>query len=301
MTKSENTTDLTTLIAELSRPSAFGTDPDDVRVIQTHISVVFIGGDDVYKVKKPVDFGFVNYGTLGGRRAFCEAEVRLNRRLAPDVYLGVVPITVGPTGLQFGGVEEAVEYAVHMRRLDDSDGLRPLLEEGTVGPDEIITLAHFLVGFHSRASHAHSIAAYAEWDVVAENCHDNFDALAPLVGEAISSQVLERLRLQSESALEVLRPLIERRASSGIPCETHGDLRLEHVYWRRDDDPPFRIVDCIEFSERLRYADPISDLAFLLMDLRRVGFTELATLVAETYLEVAEDPEGAALIPLYTA
>jgi uncharacterized protein len=291
------------LIEELSRPAAYPGAVGRVEVRQTHISAVFLAGPHAYKVKKPVDFGFLDFRTLGQRRHFCEEEVRLNRRLAPAVYLGVVPVTRGPDGLTVEGEGEAVEWAVKMVRLPDDAMLRECLRRGEVGAGRLEELARRLAAFYAAAEGGAHVASFGRFEVVAGNARENLGQSAAAVGVTVSAAVFERLRARTEEALARLRPLIESRAARGVPRDTHGDLRLSHVYLFPDKPPPddLVLIDCVEFSERFRYADPVADVAFLSMDLTYVGRRDLAEAFAAAYLGAAGDAEGRALLPFYAA
>lgn len=287
------------LINDLSRPAAYPGPPRHVEVRQTHISVVFLAGDEVYKVKKPVNLGFVDFSTLERRRHFCEEEVRLNRRLAPGVYKGVVPVTQGDGGLRFGGDGEPVEWAVHMERLPDEATLEQRLFRGEVNGDAIRELARSVAGFHARAERGPRISAFGRFEAVAANVRGNFQK--PLPG--VSEKAIERVERLFENALERLRGVVEARAARGVPCDTHGDLRLDHVYLFPDGAAGERlvIIDCIEFNDRFRFADPVADMAFLFMDLGYQGRRDLARAFADAYFEASGDAQGRELLPLYSA
>ncbi len=291
------------LVEALSNPAAYPHPVDAVRVIHTHISVVFLAGRCVYKLKKPVDFGFLDFTTLEKRRHFCEEEVRLNRRLTPSVYLGVVPITADAAGVRIEGTGDAVEWAVKMERLPEGASLLDRLPRGGVTPDLLAELAAKIAAFYARAESGPHIAAFGKFDVVAGNARENFEQAAPQIGVTVSRAVFDRLRALNEATLARLRPLIEARAARGVPRDTHGDLHLDHVYYFPDRQPPENLVaiDCIEFNERFRFADPVADVAFLVMDLAFHGHRDLAAVFAEAYFRAAGDAEGTALLPFYTA
>lgn len=268
---------------------------------QTHLSVVFLAGGFAYKLKKPVRFGFVDYGTLERRRHFCEEEVRLNRRLAPKVYLGVVPVGRGPAGgLRFEGEGEPVEWAVKMERLPEERTLRALLRGEEAGAAEVEALGRTVAAFHARAEAGPQVHAFGRFEVVARNALDNFAESAPRVGTTVHPVVFERFRGLTEGALARLEPLIRSRAERGVPRDTHGDLRLDHVYFLPGRPDPV-VVDCIEFNEALRFADPVADASFLAMDLASEGRRDLAAPFVETYFAAREDEEGRVLLPLYVA
>lgn len=291
------------LIEQLSEPAAFPVDGDTVEVCQTHISVVFLVDQRAYKIKKPVDFGFVDYSTPARREHFCREEVRLNRRLAGEVYLGVEPIVETQEGLRVGGEGEPVEWAVEMRRLPEGQTLKARVERGEVREAWFERLADRLVDFHSSADRGPEVSRHARFDRVAKNARDNFDQSTPQVGRTVAPEVFERLEALTDASLDRLRELIERRADRHVPRDTHGDLRLEHVYLFPDRSPPadMPIVDCIEFNDAFRCADPVADMAFLVMDLLDAGRRDLADVFTEAYFGRADDPEGRRLLDFYVA
>lgn len=291
------------LIEGLQRPGAFPHPAEDFRVHRTHISVVLLAGDYAYKLKKPVDLGFLDFSTREKRRSACEAEVRLNRRLAPEVYLGVVPVTVGPDGPRFGEEGEVLEVAVRMRRLPPEATASARLERGEIDAEALARVARRVARFHREAASGPEIARYGRWDVVAENARENFEQTAAHVGDVVTAPVHRRARRLTERSLRRLRPLVEDRARRGVPRDTHGDLLLEHVYLFPDREPPgdVVIVDCIEFNDRFRYADPVADAAFPVMDLLVRGRRGLARSFADAYFSAADDEEGRKLLDLYTS
>ena len=295
--------DLVHLIQTLSKPSAYPHPIHKIEVRQTHISVVFLAGDFAYKIKKPVELGFLDFSTLEKRRHFCNEEVRLNRRLAPSVYLGVVPVARQGSKVVLGGQGEAIEWAVKMERLPDSATLQSWLARGEVNPEIVEALGRKVASFHAQADSGGHVSLFGRFDVVARNARENFEQSVSQVGITVSPTVHERLRALTEEALTGLKPLMERRADRDVPRDTHGDLHLDHVYLFPDRGPPddLVIIDCIEFNERFRFADPVADMAFLVMDLSFQGRSDLARAFAESYFRASGDAEGRALLPFYTA
>jgi hypothetical protein len=319
---------LASLIEALTSAAAYGHPVwERVEVRQTHISVVFLAGAYVYKVKKPVNLGFLDFSTLQNRLECCQQEVQLNRRLAPHVYLGVVPVIQTPLGLRFEGqgelVEwavkmrpsaacwtvsghnegEVVEWAVKMRRLPDSATLQERFRRGEVGVDLVETLAGRFASFHRSVETNERIATFGRFDSVAESILEIFEQAAQQVGITVNAAVLARVRDLAQDALARLRPLIERRAACRMTRDCHGDLRLDHVYFFPERKPPADVVviDCIEFNERFRFIDPVADMAFLAMELAFHGRRDLARAFAEAYFNAASDHEGHLLLPLYAA
>jgi aminoglycoside phosphotransferase family enzyme/predicted kinase len=312
--------EVTTLIEALSRPEAYRHLANTIEVHQTHISVVFLAGPFAYKLKKPVNLGFLDFSTLDKRKHFCEQEVRLNRRLAPQVYLGVVPITSEPEAqaragsdyiacasgsrvLRFGGSGEIVEWAVQMKRLPSEATLENRLLRDEVNAGQIRALAERIAAFHRAAQSGERIASFARFATVAHNARENFKQAQPLIGATVSAVVFERVRALTEAQLAQYHDLIETRAERGVPRDTHGDLHLDHVYLFPDEAPPndLLMIDCIEFADRFRFADPVADMAFLLMDLAFHGRRDLARVFAEAYFETSCDAEGRNLASFYSA
>jgi aminoglycoside phosphotransferase family enzyme/predicted kinase len=295
--------ELTGLIEALSNPRAYPYRVEKVEIRQTHISVVFLAGPCVYKVKKSVNLGFLDFSTLQKRYHFCEEEVRLNRRLAPQVYLGVVPVARTQEGVRLEGQGEVVEWAVKMQRLPDDATLRGRLRRNEVGNELVHEFARRIAAFHRGAGTNERIAAFGRFDMVAQLVRDVFMRAAPEVGTTVLQGVFDRIGALSEEWLTRLRPLLEARAVRGMTRDCHGDLHLDHVYYfperQRPDD--LVIIDCIEFNERFRFLDPVADMAFAVMDLAFCGRRDLARAFAGAYFHESGDEEGRTLLPLYTA
>jgi uncharacterized protein len=294
--------DLLELLAALADPAAYPR-PGPVEVRQTHISAVFLVGAAAYKIRKPVSLGFVDFTTLAKRKRDCDEEVRLNRRLAPSVYRGVVPITVENHRVRIGGVGEAIEWAVEMIRLSDDATVKQRLIRGEISAAHFEKIARHIAEFHRHAERGDHVSRFGRFDIVAGNARENFTQSIGHVGAILRLAVFDRCRQLTEHALDTHRELIESRAVRGMPCDTHGDLHLSHIYMFPDRPPPddLVIIDCIEFAERFRFADPVADIAFLVMDLMFHGRRDLADACAKSYFDAIGDEEGRALLPFYVA
>lgn len=295
--------DIRSLISELSDPRAYPAGVQTVELRQTHISVVCLTEEFAFKIRKPVRFAFLDFSSLALRRADCEREVILNQRLAPHIYLGTVPIVWQDGHIQVGGTGEVVEWAVQMRRLPDDATLEHRLLEDQVGPELMNLLGQRLADFHAQAASTPQMAQYARYDAVAGNILDNL-AVGSTQGAAVLERVVhQRLEAVTRQRLHALRELIDSRAQQGIPCDTHGDLRLDHVYLFPDRPPPedLCVIDCIEFNDGFRYADPVADMAFLVMDLKFHGRADLAFRLAEAYFDASGDTDGRQLLSLYVS
>jgi aminoglycoside phosphotransferase family enzyme/predicted kinase len=293
--------ELARLIAEMCHPAAYPEPTALVDVRQTHISVVFLTDRFAYKIKKPVTLEYLDYSTLEKRRHWCEEEVRLNRRLAPHVYLGVAPIAQDGQSIRVEGPGPIIEWAVKMRRLPEEASLAAAVARNDVSHEAVAVLARRVADFHHHAERSESVARFGRFDVVASNARDNFTQSTSLVGTTVSRNVFERLEALTEKSLGRLQAIIEDRAAQGVPCDAHGDLRTDHIYLFPDRVPPddFVIVDCIEFNLRFRASDPVCDMAFLTMDLVRRGRRDLARTFAHAYFAAADDVDGMALVPFY--
>lgn len=292
------------LIEQLDRDAAYPHDAHDRALHQTHISLVFLAGEFAYKLKKPVDFGFVDYSTLKARRRFCEREVELNRRLAEDVYLGVWAVVERDQELSFVDADSAeeddvIEWAVRMRRLDENLTLGRRLERDDVPVGSLQQLGDLIARFHAGADRGPQISSYASFESVTRNALDNFGQTRQQIGLTVDPGVHARLEALFEATLSDKHSMIDARAATDVPCDTHGDLRLEHVHI--DGAGEIRLVDCIEFNDAFRYADPISDIAFLAMDLLIRGYRDETSVILDAYFTVNEDPRGRELLPLYVA
>ena len=250
------------LLDDLSRPEAYPDPrPSAVTLVTTHISWVFLTDREVWKLKRPVDYGFVDYTTVERRRQFCEDEVRLNRRLAPDVYLGVVAVRLGPAGHWFGPDGEIVDYAVRMRRLPDDRSMEALLRRGALTGEHLQRLASRLARFFTAAAPVPEAGAI---EAIRRPVTENFVEVEPFVGRFVSREVLDAVRDWQLGTLEREAARFEERVKQGRIRDGHGDLRLEHVYFEAGE--PIAI-DCVEFSSRLRSGDAAGDVAFLAMEL----------------------------------
>jgi aminoglycoside phosphotransferase family enzyme/predicted kinase len=287
------------LIGCLARASAFPPPCDSVEIRQTHVSIVALAGPVVYKIRKPVDLGFLDFSNLEKRRLDCLEEVRLNRRLARNVYIGVVPITRFAEGIRVEGEGEPIEWAVKMRRLPDDASLLALLDRGKLTASLLGSVAERIAGFHEQAR----CSGDGGFDTVASNARENFEQTALDVGTTVTEGVFAAVRALTEQCLMRLRPLIEARARRGVWCDGHGDLRLEHVYSFPHALPPDDIVviDCVEFSQRFRHGDPVLDIAFLVMELLFRGRDDLARDFADAYFRASGDEEGRELLAFYIA
>jgi aminoglycoside phosphotransferase family enzyme/predicted kinase len=289
------------LLADLSRPEAYPMPVDTVDIEETHISIVFLAGDLVFKVKKPVDFGFLDFTTLERRHHFCREEVRLNRRLTRDVYLGVVPVIEAGGQLQLTSDGPVVDYAVQMRRLPHDRMLLRMLGRGEVTEPLLDVLAERLTQFYCReAATGPGVDEWGTAEAVWHNIRENLDQTARYAGEIIAPVQLRWIEEVSSNFLWSEAALLAQRVASGRIREGHGDLHLAHVFVERPEPDGLQIVDCIEFNPRLRCGDVATDIAFLAMDLDHHGRSDLAVRLVASMAEQLDDAAFARLVHFFS-
>jgi len=285
------------LVAALTRPEAYPWRPPPVEVIETHISWVFLAGERVVKVKRPVRLGFVDHSTIERRRHSCEEEVRLNRRLTDDVYLGAVPIASERGRLTVDGPGDPVEWATLMRRLPAEGMLDRLLGAGSAPADLAVRLARRLVPFHREFAADCGCESYGTPQALASVLTDNLDELRPFAGRRLAAVQLALVDEAIRSFLAANADLLAQRVVDGWVRDGHGDLRAEHVCLEGDET---QVFDCVEFNPAIRCADIASDLAFLLMDLDRLGAGNAGHALEDRYRD-AGIPLPPSLLRLYRA
>ncbi|NLN60321.1 MAG: AAA family ATPase [Deltaproteobacteria bacterium] len=286
------------IVAEaMSDPAFYPFHTESVEVIQTHISWVFIAGDEVFKVKKAVNFGFLDFTTREKRKFYCEEEVRLNRRLAPQVYLGVVEISIDETGKPvLAGEGTAVEYAVHMNKVPADRMLKKLLSRPDFEPAVITAVAGKLADFHRKADTGGLIDETGGLETVRRNHEENFSQTEPFIGITLSAFRHAFIRSYARAFLSDHEPLFRRRVKEHRIRDCHGDLHLEHIVV---DGEEIIIFDCIEFNERFRFTDVAAETAFLAMDLDFNGYSDLSRFFIQAYIDASDDREISTLTRFY--
>ncbi|MGB1950992.1 MAG: AAA family ATPase [Marinobacter sp.] len=291
-------TDTHNLILALQNPALYDHPVTDFQVFETHISQVILTGDYAYKIKKPMDFGFLDFSTLARRKYFCEEELRLNSRLAADLYLDVVPITGTADEPILGGEGEPFEYAIRMRQFDQSELFDVRQENGTLSADLLASLARQVAGFHDTLPPVADDKPLGTPEAVFAAMQENFDQIRPLLDDQGLLAQLDNLEAWTRTTFERQQDLIAQRRQQGFVRECHGDLHLANI---TVFEGKVTVFDCIEFNEPFRWIDVINDLAFLLMDLESRREPLLANRVLNTYLEHRGDFDALPLLPLYKA
>jgi hypothetical protein len=267
-----------------------------LRLVETHISWVFLTGDFAYKVKKPLDLGFLDFSTLEKRAHCCREELRLNRRLAPALYLDVVALTGTLDAPVLDGPSEPVEYAVKMRQFDEAGLLDRLIAAGDLPPERIERIARIAAEFHERAERAPEGTDFGAPERAHFPVAENFYQTLPLVRDPAVIARIEVLRAASEAAYQRLGPLMAQRRRDGFIRECHGDMHLGNMALVDGD---VAIFDGIEFNPNLRWIDVMSEVAFLCMDLEQRGRPDYAWRFLNAYLERTGDYPGLALLRYY--
>ncbi len=262
----------------------------EVKLIQTHISYVFLAGDRAFKVKKPVDFGFLDFSTLEKRREFCYAELRLNQRLCPDIYLEVVPLTSEHGKFELNGTGEVVEWVLVMRRMPEKGLMNRLLDQDQVGHKDIQNIVNRLVPFYASADSSQEVREMGSVQTITHNTEENFQQTEPFVGQIIPEETFNAICLYARGFISENRKLIESRIEEGWIREGHGDLYSANICFDQKTNDVY-IFDCIEFNQRFRCGDVAADVAFLAMDLDHFGLPQLSDYFIKSFSEQSHDTE----------
>ena len=284
------------LIAALREPARYAHAVERVELLQTHISCILLAGDYAYKIKKPVNLGFLDFSTLEARRHYCEEELRLNRRTAPALYLDVCAIGGSASAPVIGGGGAPIEYALRMRRFAQDDLLDSMARRGALAPQHIDALARGLAAFHANIERAGAEQAYGSARRVLAPALQNFEQMLPLLSAKADIALLARLRDWSAHEHAALAALFAARKRDGWVRECHGDLHLGNIALLEGVPTPF---DGIEFNPDLRWIDVMNEVAFLAMDLLDHRLPRLAFRFLNAYLESTGDYAGLRVLRFY--
>lgn len=284
------------LIAALKNPAAYPHAVDELELIETHISWVILTGQYAYKIKKPVNLGFLDFSTLEQRRFYCEEELRLNRRFAPQIYLDVVAITGTPSAPQLGSDGMPFEYALKLAQFPQSLRADRLLEQEKLNISHIDKLAAIIAHFHRNAQKAPLDKSYGDSDTITASALDNFIHSIQIDPHVNHNSLFRTVQKWTEQRCQELIQEFSERKANGFVRECHGDLHLANIVLLNGSPVMF---DCIEFSEALRWIDVQSDIAFLCMDLDYRLRPDLSWRFLNAYLEHTGDYSGLCLMPFY--
>ena len=286
---------LPAMVRGLLRPAAYPEPTTRVSLEQTQMSFVFLTDGYAYKVKKPVDLGYLDYTTLEKRLHFCHKEMELNRRLCADAYLDVVKITHRNNSFAIGGEGEAIEYAVRMRRLPQKRMMDALLEKNGVTDEMVSRLAEKIATFHRQADTNKEISAFGGIETIIQNTEENFSQTDKYIGRTISRWQLERIMEYTRRFIAQNKPLFAGRVKEGRIRDCHGDLHTAHICF----EDGICVYDCIEFNDRFRYGDVAAEVAFLAMDLDHHGRADLSRIFVDKYIGFSRDEGLKKLLPFY--
>ncbi len=282
------------VVEALRKPEAYDEEPGQIEMKQTHISFIFLTRNFVYKVKKAVDFGFLDFSTLEKRRFFCEKELSLNRRLCGDMYLEVVPINQSDS-IKIKGEGVAIEYAVKMKRIPEDRIMTKLLEEDKVDRKLIDRMAKIIAEFHSKAKTNKRIGEFGSLPTIETNWKENFEQTREFIGETVSPESYRLIRDGIDGFMRRNASLFAKRVIDNRVRDCHGDIHSGNIFVA----DRIYIFDAIEFNERFRYSDVASDIAFLAMDLDFKGRSDLSGFFVERYVQYSGDQELRKLLHFY--
>jgi len=269
---------------------------DSIQQLQTHISYIFLTGEYAYKLKKPVNLGFLDFSTFEKRRYYCQQELALNQPIAPDIYLDVLPITQQGNTLEINGEGEVVEYVLKMRQFPQSALLSVMQKEGKLSESLITKLGKRVASFHQQTQTNDYIRQFGKPEMIAQAINNNYQQTDKYIGITQTEQQFRETKAFTDRFLETQQPLLEARVNQGFIRECHGDLHLKNICWWQDQ---VQLFDRIEFNEPFRFVDVMYDVAFTVMDLQFRGCPEFANIFLNYYLEHTGDWEGVQVLPLY--
>lgn len=291
------TTTLPPIVEALLNPALYDHPvKGSIELIQTHVSYVFLTGDYVYKLKKPVNFGFLDYSTLEKRKFYCEEELRLNQRGAAELYLGILPIAQNGDQFTLDGDGEVVDYVVKMQQFPQETLLSEMYDRGELTEQHLIDLAKVLAAFHKSAPTNDYILSFGEVSQIRQAIDENYDQTVGYIGVAQTQEQFDQTKAYTDKLFAESESLFKSRVEQQFIRECHGDLHLRNIcLW----NGKVLLFDCIEFNEPFRFVDTMYDVAFFAMDLDAKDRTDLSNLFLNTYLEQSGDWEGLQVLPLY--
>ncbi len=272
------------VIEVLANPEAYDEEVEQIELKQTHISYIFLTKNFVYKVKKAVNFGFLDFSTLEKRRFFCEKELELNKRLCGDMYLEVVPISKSNI-IRIGGKGRVIEYAVKMRRIPEENIMTRLLEKGKIDKKIIKKMAKIISEFHDNAETNDRISEFGSLLMIEKNWKENFEQTEEFINRTVTSEIFQLIHEKVYSFLKKNKNLFTNRVTENRVRECHGDIHSGNIFIA----DKIYIFDAIEFNERFRYCDVASEIAFLAMDLDFKKRTDLSSFFVDQYVQFSSD------------
>lgn len=297
---------LPALVQQMLKPEFYPHPTSDtIGFMQTHVSYVLLTGEVVYKLKKPVNFGFLDYSSLDKRKHFCEEELRLNERGAGSLYLGMVPLTQSGEKFAIDGDGETVEYAVKMRQFPQSALLSDQFEKGLLDEEKVRWLATTVAQFHSKTETSDHIRTYGSIPAIRQSIDENYDQTVDFVSDGSydvtkpqTKQQFDETKAYTDEFFATQQALFQKRLGQDKIRACHGDLHLGNICeWEEQ----LYLFDCIEFNEPFRFVDTMFDIAYIVMDLEVAGREDLSKIFINQYVEESGDYEGLEILPLYVS
>jgi aminoglycoside phosphotransferase family enzyme len=282
------------VVEALLKPEAYEEEVEQIELKQTHISFVFLTRNFVYKIKKAVDFGFLDFLTLEKRHFFCEKEVELNRRLCGDMYIGVVPINRSDV-IKINGEGETIEYAVKMKRIPEEKIMTRLLEDGRVDKKAIDRLAKTIAEFHLKAETSKKIGEFGSLPTIEKNWRENFKQTEEFIDKTISIESYRLIHERTKDFIKKNRAFFSKRISEKRIRECHGDIHSGNIFIA----DKIYVFDAIEFNDRFRYSDVAADVAFLTMDLDFKNRADFSSFFIKRYVEYSGDKDLEKVLNFY--
>ena len=296
---------LPTLVQQMLQPEFYPHAVNEpIGFMQTHVSYVMLTGDYVYKLKKPVNFGFLDYSTLEKRKHFCEEEIRLNQTGAGALYVGVVPITGSEDKAEISGNSDPIEYAVKMRQFPQSALLSDQFSQGLIDEGKVRSLATTVANFHKATQTSDHVRTYGTGPAIRRAIDENYDQTGSFTGESVTVETpqtqkqFDETKAYTDSFFETEQALIQKRLDQDKIRACHGDLHLGNICEWEDT---IYLFDCIEFNEEFRFVDTMFDIAYIVMDLEVAGREDLSKAFLNQYVEDTGDYEGLEILPLYVS
>ena len=284
------------ILEGLSKPEAYDEEVKEIKVIQTHISYVFLTGDYVYKVKKPVNFGFLDFTTLEKRKYFCEKEVEINSKFSPDLYIGVLPITREENGeIKINGSGKVIDYVIKMKELPQERLMSKLLEKDEINEEIIDKIISILINFYSKTESIDESRSLGNLETIKFNWNENFETTKSFVNITIPEKIFEEIKNKVNNFFEINKELFEKRLKENKIKWCHGDLHSNNIFVT----DKIHIFDGIEFNERFACIDIAEDIAFLLMDLEFKNKKALSSYFLEKFIEKTGDRDLLKLLDFY--
>ena len=283
------------LIAAMLNPEIYQDATEKVELIQTHISYIFLTKNHAYKIKKPVNFGFLDFSTLRKRHYFLEQELVLNRRLAPEIYLAVLPLVARDGELRLGGEGKAMEYVLQMVRMPQHLMMDEIARRRELSKTMIDAIVARLVPFYQQAATGSRVNKFGDLSVIRYNHEENFSQIRPFVGSALSAAAFHDMVRYADCFMQRQEDLFVQRLKTGKIRDCHGDLHMRNICLADN----VYIFDCLEFNPRFRYSDLAADIDFLAMDLDFHSYDELSAYFVTVFAKKSDDPDILKLVNFY--